>query len=108
MRAKSNAVLEGVHVNIEINGEAWTRVGSLKDSKPEDRHYVVKTKQSGETIIIFGDGKNGRRPPPGSEITASYRDSVGASGKTSRKRLKISFICSRRGVKSLSLTLIKI
>ena len=96
MRAKSNAVLEGIHVNIEINGEAWTRVGSLKDSKPEDRHYVVKTKPGGETVVVFGDGRKGRRPPPGSEITASYRESAGPRGNTSRRRLKISFSWDRR------------
>jgi hypothetical protein len=66
-------------------------VGSFKDSNPEDSHYVVKTKESGETIIVFGDGKNGKQPPTGSEITASYRDRLGVSGDRRRKRLEISF-----------------
>ena len=96
MSARSNAISEGIRVNIKIDGKAWNPVSSFRDSKPEDRHYVVKTEPGGETIVLFGDGKNGRRPPPGSEIRASYRDSAGARGKGSRSRLKISFSWDRR------------
>ena len=96
MRARSNATLEGIYVNVEVNGRAWTRVGSFKDSNPEDRHYVVKTKEDGETIIVFGNGKHGKQPPTGSEITAGYRVSAGESGNISRKRLKICFSWDRR------------
>jgi hypothetical protein len=91
MRAKSDAILKGIQVNIEVDGEAWTRVGSFKESGPEDRHYLVKKEEDGSTVIIFGDGEKGQRPPPGSVITVRYRDGGGASGNVSRKRLKISF-----------------
>jgi len=96
MRARSNATLEGIYVNVKVNGRAWTRVGSFKNSNPEDSHYVAKTKESGETIIVFGDGKKGKQPPTGSEITASYRDRLGVSGNRSRKRLEICFCWDRR------------
>jgi len=96
MSARSNAISEGFRVNIKIDGRAWTPVDSFKDSKPEDRHYVVKTKPGGETVVVFGDGRKGRRPPPASEITASYRESAGPRGNTSRRRLKISFSWDRR------------
>jgi hypothetical protein len=96
MSARSNAISEGIRVNIKIDGKAWTPIDSFKDSKPEDRHYVVKTKPGGETAVVFGDGRKGRRPLPGSEITASYRDSAGARRNMSRKRLTICFSWDRR------------
>jgi len=96
MSERPSAVSEGIRVNIKIDGKAWTPVDSFKGSKPEDRHYVVKTKPGGETVVVFGDGENGARPVPGSEIRASYRESAGPRGNTSRRRLKISFSWDRR------------
>ena len=96
MSARSNAISEGIRVNIKIDGKAWNPVSSFRDSKPEDRHYVVKTEPGGETIVLFGDGKNGARPAPGSEIRASYRVSAGARGNMSRRRLTICFSWDRR------------
>ncbi len=95
MRTKSNAVPEGIRVNIEIDGEVWTRVGSFEDSRPHDKHYVVK-EENGRTEIIFGDGEKGQRPSSGSAITVRYRDGSGESGNVRRKRLKISFDWDRR------------
>ena len=99
MSARSNAISEGIRVNIKIDGKAWTPVDSFKGSKPEDRHYVVKTEPGGETIVLFGDGKNGARPAPGSEIRASYRVSAGERGNM-RRRLKISFSWDRRSTRA--------
>ncbi len=93
MTAKSTAIREGTQVGIEIGGKVWTRVDSFKESGPRDKHYVVKTEQDGRTVITFGDGKKGQRPPSGSAITVRYRDGGGTSGNVSRRRLKITFSC---------------
>ncbi len=91
MKAESDTISEEIQISVEINGEVWTRVNSFRHSGPEDKHYVVEVERNGGAIIKFGDGKKGRRPSPGSDITAHYRNGAGASGNLSRKRLKISF-----------------
>ncbi len=104
MTAKSNAIREGTQVSIEIDGKVWTRVDSFKESKPRDKHYVVKIEQNGGMVITFGDGEKGQRPPSGSATTVRYRDGGGASGNVSRKRLTIIFgwgLCSAQRKKNL-------
>ncbi len=104
MTAKSNTIRERTQVSIEIDGKAWTRVDSFKESGPHDKQYIVKMEQNGRTVITFGDGEKGQRPPSGSAITVRYRDGGGASGNVSRKRLTITFSwgpCSGRLKKNL-------
>src|SRR5215472_1842972 len=46
------------NVTIEVNGRRWQRVMSLAKSRPDDRHYVLKTTGDRATVI-FGDGEHG-------------------------------------------------
>lgn len=58
---------------VTIDGEAWKRVKSLAESGPDDPHYAVTVDQDGATVIEFGDGVHGRRPPDGGEMRVTYR-----------------------------------
>jgi hypothetical protein len=60
-------------VEVAIDGESWTRVASLADSGAADPHYVVTVAEDGATVIEFGDGVHGRRPPDGGGIRVSSR-----------------------------------
>jgi hypothetical protein len=62
-------------IRLEVDGERWREVPSLADSGPDDDHYVVTTQDDGATVIQFGDGEYGRRPPAGSAIRVRYRPS---------------------------------
>lgn len=60
-------------VRVAIDGKAWRRVTSLAESGPRDPHYVVTVVEDGATVIEFGDGVHGRRPPARGAIRVSYR-----------------------------------
>ena len=45
-----------------INKEIWLQVKDFTNSKPFDRHFVVKQLKNGNDVLIFGNGINGARP----------------------------------------------
>lgn len=67
---------------LEIDGVIWTRVASLADSGPEDRHFVLSVDaKSGASSVRFGDGAAGARLPAGvANVTARYRSDLGDRG----------------------------
>jgi uncharacterized phage protein gp47/JayE len=50
-------------LDIEVDGEHWLQVDDLEESGPGDRHYAVNGDR-----LVFGNGLNGRCPPPGAVI----------------------------------------
>jgi len=62
----------------------WALVTDLQFSKPTSRDYALDV-ESGE--IRFGDGQNGRIPPRGAKITATYRVGGGVRGNVPARRL---------------------
>jgi uncharacterized phage protein gp47/JayE len=68
-------------VEVFVGGERWTRVETLADSGPIDRHYVIEIDDREHATVVFGDGANGAAPPSGrNNITARYRAGHGAQG----------------------------
>ncbi|WDP91214.1 MAG: hypothetical protein HUN04_16535 [Desulfobacter sp.] len=73
----------GVRADIEIkvNGRIWQQRPDLNASSPEDHHFRVVTGEQGEARILFGDGKNGRRLPTGTNnVRATVRTGNGPGG----------------------------
>lgn len=50
-------------VELKVNDELWSAVTDFSNSSPDDKHYIVRTEEDGTTVIVFGDGKHGRKPP---------------------------------------------
>jgi len=48
---------------IEVEGHPWHQVTDLAGSGAEDPHYLVTPRDDGASVIEFGDGVHGRRPP---------------------------------------------
>lgn len=63
-----------VEVEVEVDGASWQQVADLRDSAVEDHHYLVSQREDGASVIEFGDGVHGRRPPSGSPIRVRHRD----------------------------------
>lgn len=63
----------------ETVSETWTEVADFDNSGPEDRHYTLDLAKG---LIIFGDGINGRVPPPGKKniMVEEYRSGGGEVG----------------------------
>lgn len=84
---------KNVKIKIYVNNSQWTRVSSLSNRKSDEKIYVISQDGNGNTWIQFGDGKNGRRLPSGSEnIVCSYRINKSKTGKSKTGKIKTSLL----------------
>ncbi len=68
-------------LEVRVADVAWTRVGDLGESGPDDRHYRIERDDQGGTTVVFGDRVHGAIPPSGKKhIRAHYRVGLGAAG----------------------------
>lgn len=75
-------------LSIEINGVHWTEVDHLPGQSPGARVFATRLDESGRTIVQFGDGVEGARPPSGSNnIRARYRKGIGVAGHVQADQL---------------------
>ncbi len=77
-------------VTVAVNERPWRLVESLADAEPRDRVFVVNRTSGGGTVVQFGDGIHGARPPAGGTITVVYRTGGGAGGNTATVELQRS------------------
>jgi len=71
-------------ITVEVDGQAWTRVESMKRARPDERAYAVTFSDDGIGELRFGDGRRGLRPPANSTVTVTYRTGGGVVGSVSR------------------------
>ena len=69
-------------VTVTVNGKPWRRVPNLTDAGARDRVFTVVRTDGGKTVVQFGDGVHGARPPLGSKIAVGYRTGAGSGGNT--------------------------
>ena len=62
-----------VEIQVEVEGHRWHQVTDLAGSGAEDPHYLVTRRDDGASVIQFGDGIHGRRPPSNNSIGVRYR-----------------------------------
>jgi hypothetical protein len=67
-------------ISLTIDGEQWTRVTSLRESSPHDRHYQVVDLNEDKNRLLFGDNVNGFRPEPASIVEIDYHTALGSAG----------------------------
>lgn len=74
-KQKSKTKLSLEKLLLYVNAKLWQEVDSLFGLGPSDECYIVRTDDTGESWIQFGDGKTGRRLPSGTtiEIQTKYR-----------------------------------
>jgi len=77
-------------VTVSVNGRAWRMVESLAGVGPRDRVFVVSQTSSGATVLQFGDGLHGARPPAGGTIAVGYRTGGGAGGNAATVSFKLA------------------
>jgi hypothetical protein len=73
----------GVRADIEVRvgDRVWQQVPTLADSGQADPHYVVRMTEDGGIELTFGDGRNGRRLPTGTNnVRLAYRVGTGLAG----------------------------
>lgn len=68
-------------LEIRVNGILWKEVPMFYGHDPDERIYVTRLDDAGNTTVIFGDGRTGARLPTGQEnIKAKYRKGIGTPG----------------------------
>ncbi len=88
-------------LQVYVNDVLWDWRSTLLGAGPRDHVYTVQTGDEGETDVIFGDGREGARPPTGREnVFARYRVGIGKAGNV--KAEQISLLATRpSGVKEV-------
>lgn len=67
-------------LTIWVDGLRWHEVPSLFGAGPDDRIYIVRQTDDGDSVVAFGDGIRGARLPSGTgNVVASYRHGAGAA-----------------------------
>jgi predicted phage baseplate assembly protein len=86
---------------VRVNDVQWHEIDSLAGLKPNDRLFFTETDDESKTRIVFGNGREGARPPTGLEnIKAVYRSGIGKPGNA--KAGQISLLVTRPlGVKEV-------
>lgn len=66
---------------VTVNGVRWQERRTLFESTPDGQDFTAAQDDDEKTIVIFGDGVNGARPPTGRDnVRARYRKGLGTSG----------------------------
>jgi hypothetical protein len=75
-------------LQVWVNNLQWHETGSLLTAGPADRVFVTSTNAAGNTVVRFGNGVQGARPPSGvANIRAVYRTGIGGAGTVSAGQL---------------------
>lgn len=68
-------------LRLRVDELLWNEVPSLYGAAPGDRVFETRESEDGGTVVQFGDGRSGARPPSGrNNIVATYRKGLGRAG----------------------------
>jgi predicted phage baseplate assembly protein len=77
-------------LEVRVNAVLWHEVPSLLGHGPAERVYITRRDNEGRTMVTFGDGQMGARPPSGQEnVTALYRKGIGLAGLVAAGQLSL-------------------
>jgi predicted phage baseplate assembly protein len=77
-------------LEVRVNGVLWEEAPSLYGLAPGSEQYIVRRADDGKASIIFGDGRQGARPPTGVQnVTARYRSGAGLAGEVEAGKLSL-------------------
>lgn len=75
-------------LQVWVNNLRWQQVPNFLGSGPADRVYRTSVDAAGRTVVTFGDGTRGARPPTGqANIRAVHRKGTGAAGMVAAGQL---------------------
>ncbi len=76
-------------LEVSVEGKPWKMADSFSGFGPRDEVFVLSNDRA-RSSIVFGDGKHGARPDPGSRVVASYRFGGGSNAPKAKetRRLK--------------------
>ena len=72
-----------IEISEPTDTTSWSRCERLSDRGPDENVYELDLK---EALVTFGNGVNGRIPPPQSQVFVTYSVSDGEAGRFARNR----------------------
>jgi hypothetical protein len=66
-------------ISLSIENIPWVRVDNIFDLDENERGYTAKPDEDGFALITFGNGTFGLIPPPGEDISVTYKVGGGVS-----------------------------
>lgn len=88
-------------LEIRVNDILWKEVPSLYGRAPDEKVYIARQNDEGQTTVTFGDGITGARLPGGQQnVKAAYRKGIGAKGLLKADQLS-QLITRPLGVKAV-------
>lgn len=77
-------------LEVRINDVLWHEIDSLVGLGRNDRKFITITDEQSKTKVIFGNGREGARPPTGVEnIKAVYRSGIGKAGNVKAGQISL-------------------
>jgi hypothetical protein len=75
-------------LQVWVNNLRWQGAPNLLTAGTADRVYTTSVNPAGNTVVRFGDGTHGERPPTGqANIRAVYRKGIGLAGMVAAGQL---------------------
>lgn len=75
-------------LEIRVNNLLWHEVDYFLNHTPDERIYITRQDNDGNTTVTFGDGINGSRVPTGQQnIKARYRKGIGTGALVKANQL---------------------
>lgn len=65
---------------ITVGGATYVKITNFIEVGPTDEVYILETTEAGVTTVIFGDNINGKIPPLGQDVEATYKVGGGTEG----------------------------
>lgn len=89
-------------LGIQVNGVTWHEKKTLYGAAAQDRIFITRQDEKGNTVVEFGDGVTGSRLPSGQDnVQAKYRQGLGAAGNVRAGQLS-QLLTRQLGVKDAS------
>jgi hypothetical protein len=75
-------------LELRVNDLLWEEVSTLDHQPPKKKAYITRRADDGTVTVRFGDGKNGARPPTGTEnVSTTYRIGTGLEGMVKAEQI---------------------
>jgi hypothetical protein len=75
---------------VRVDDLLWREVPALYGRGPRERVYTTRLTDEGQTVVQFGDGREGARPPTGRDnIVAEYRKGIGRDGSVGAGKISL-------------------
>lgn len=75
---------------VRVNDIRWHEVDCLGAQGAKDRNFGISIDVEDKTTVIFGNGRNGARPPTGvANIRAEYRNGIGSDGNVRAEQISL-------------------